>query len=509
MSTSGINSLLSTLGSSSTAESLSQLLGNSNSSNTNSAVPAALQDAVNAILNSATSTSGSGIDVQSTVDAILQIDAAPEIQLQNQVTSLDTQSAALKTIESDLEAFQTSVQALSDFTGAFDAVAVSSSNNNVVSATAQNGTTAGTHTITVSSLATTAASYSTAFPSGDAQIPTGSFDLKVGSNNATPIPVDSTDGTNTLNGLAVYINKQNLGVTASVVTDASGARLALVSQTSGTAGDLTITNDTTGTNGNGMGFTQALDGSGHPLGSDASLTVDGIPISSATNTVTGVIPGVTLTLSGVSSSPVTIGIQPDLTQVATAINNFVSGYNKVMQDINAQYQYDGASSTAPPLLGNPALDLVQEQLLSSINTSLTGNSGLVNLDSIGISLQNDGTLSVNSPTLNNALANNFAAVQNLFQSTSPAGVAQALNQDLTSLTNLVTGPLNSNLNGISQEVKDLNSQITDFQAQLQNTQQQLLAEYSQIHTTLEQLPETLAAINSQLNSLNPPGTTNG
>jgi flagellar hook-associated protein 2 len=458
---------------------------------------------VNAILNSATSTSGTGIDVQSTVNAILQIDAAPELQLQDQVTTLNTKTVALKSIESDLEAFQTSVQALSDFNGAFSAVAVSSSDNNVVSATAANGTAGGTHTITVSSLATSAASYSAAFTSGDAQLSAGSFDLKVGTNDATPIPVDSADGTNTLNGLAACINKQDLGVTASVVTDASGARLALVSQTSGTAGDLTITNDTTGTNGNGMGFTQALDGSGNPLGTDASLTVDGIPITSASNTVTGLIPGVTLTLSGTSSSPVTIGVQPDLTQVATAINSFVSSYNTLIKDINAQYTYDGTSSSAPTLLGDPALDLVQEQLLSRINTSLSGNSGYVNLDSIGVSLQSDGTLSVNSATLNNALANNFSAVQNLFQSTSPAGVAQALNQNLTLLTNVVTGPLNSDINGISQEVNDLNSQISDFQTQLQNTQQQLLAEYSQINTMLEQLPQTLASINSQLNALNP------
>ena len=106
------------------------------------------------------------------------------------------------------------------------------------------------------------------------------------------IPVNSAHSTNTLNGLATYINNQNLGVKASVITDSSGSRLALVSQTSGAAGEITLSNDTTGTNGKGMGFTDAVDGK------DASLTVDGIPIDSASNTVTGVIPGVTLTLSG-------------------------------------------------------------------------------------------------------------------------------------------------------------------------------------------------------------------
>ena len=148
-------------------------------------------------------------------------------------------------------------------------------------------------------------------------------------------------------------------------------------------------------------------------------------------------------------------------------------------------------------------------MLDGITTSITGNDGLVNLQSIGIQVQEDGTLSVVSTTskdsmsLNDALLYHFSAVQNLFQSTSPSGVAQTLNTDLTSLTDAVNGPMNLAMTGIASEVTDLNNQISDFQAHLQDTQTQLLAQYSRINTMLEQLPETLAAINSQLDALNP------
>ena len=433
--------------------------------------------------------------MQSTVDAILLIDAAPEEKLQQQVTNLNTQTSALQSLQSDLTAFQSSLYPLTDFTGDFGAVSVSSSNNDVVSATAANGTATGTHTITVTNLATTSADYSASFSSGTTQLPTGSFELKVGSNSAVTIPVNSTDNTNTLNGLAIYINNQNLGVNASVITDSSGFRLALVSQTSGAAGQITLSNDTTGTSGGGMGFTDAVDGK------DASLTVDGIPIDSASNTVTGVIPGVTLTLSGQSSTPVTIGITPDLTSLANDINNFVSSWNTLIQAVNSGIQYNSSTRTPGTLEGDSSVDFVQQQLLSAISSSMSGNNGVVNLQSIGIEMQNDGTLSVDSAKLNNALANNFSAVQNLFQSTS--GVGQTLSQTLTNLTNPTTGPLAVDMNGISSEIKDLNSQISDFQLQLQNTQTQLLAEYNTINTTLEQLPQTLAQINSQLDALNP------
>ena len=260
-----------------------------------------------------------------------------------------------------------------------------------------------------------------------------------------------------------------------------------------------------------MGFTQATDSQGNVLGTNASLTVDGVPVTSTSNTVTGAIPGVTLTVADETVAPVTIAVQPDLTQVSTVINNFVTAYNQTVSDINAQFTYNGTQSSAPPLMGDPSLELLQSQLLSSVTTSVTGNNGLVNLQAVGIQLQSDGTLSVASSSspdsldLNDALANDFSAVKNLFQSASSSspGVAQALNAQLTTLTNTISGPLSLDMNGITNQVTDLNSQISDFQYQLQQTQTQLLAEYTTINTTLEQMPQTIAQINSQLNALNP------
>ncbi len=176
------------------------------------------------------------------------------------------------------------------------------------------------------------------------------------------IPVDSGDGTNTLTGLASYINnQQNLGVTASVVTTASGASLALVPQSSGAAGVITISNDTTGS-GNGMGFPNSYNPASPPAengmgftdavdGKDAALTVDGIPIDSASNTVTGVIPGVTLTLSGQSSTPVTLQISPDLTPIATDINTFVSDWNTLITAVNAGIQTNSSTGAAGDFVG--------------------------------------------------------------------------------------------------------------------------------------------------------------
>ena len=456
-----------------------------------------LMSAVNAALSAATGASGGGIDVQAAVNAALYALRAPERLMQDDQATLNSQVSALQDIQSKLTSFQNSVYDLSDPWGAFSSLMVTSSDSSVVNATAGTNAVKGSHVIQVTHLATTASYYSTAFASSSAALPTGSFDLQVGTNDAVTIPVDSDHNTTTLDGLASYINAQNLGVTASVITDASGARLALVSNNSGEAGDLTISNDTTGAGGNGMGFVKAVDGT------NASLTVDGVPISSASNTVTGVIPGVTLTLdSEAPGKSVTISVQANLTNAASAINNFLNTYNTLVQAVNAQFKFDSSTNTAGPLAGDSGLRMLQQKLLADMAYSIPGNNGFVNLESIGISMQNDGTLTVDNTKLNDALTNHFADVQNLFQSSSPVGLAQNLKTDLMQLASPSQGPLSLEINFANQTINDLTTQIQDFEDRLQLTQQQLTTEYTNINNTLLQLPSLLNQINSQIDGLN-------
>jgi len=113
---------------------------------------------------------------------------------------------------------------------------------------------------------------------------------------------------------ASYINGGGYGVTASVVTDSQGSRLVLGSNTSGAAGNLTVSSSATN-------FTSTA-------GVDAQLTVDGVPVDSSTNTVTGAISGVTLSLGSADpNTPVLISVQPDTTQASDAIQSFVTAYN--------------------------------------------------------------------------------------------------------------------------------------------------------------------------------------
>lgn len=448
--------------------------------------------AISSIVGDLASYVGTGINVQSVVAQIIAANSAPMIQLQNQQSTFNAQTSALQNIASLMDTLQTSIQALSDINSPLQAQAATSSNANVVTATAGTSATPGTHTVSVSNLATTSSYYTqNEQASATSTLATGSFQITApGASSPTTINVDSADGTNTLNGLASYINNQGLGVTASVITDAGGARLSLVSNSSGSAGDFTVSNDTAG-----LGFTKPV------TGVNANLTVDGVPISSSTNTVTSAIQGVTLNLlSAPPSTNVSVTVAPDTTQASGAINTFVSAYNAVVQAINAQYAVD-SSSQQGVLANDSTLAAIQSALASDVNFSATGNSSYINLASMGVSMNDDGTLTVDSSTLNAAITGNFQDFVNFFQgSGSSTGFAHGFSSDLTNLLS-PTGLIATDENGISASVQSLADQISQFQANLATQQTALTAEFSQIDATLQQLPTLENQIQGQLAGL--------
>ena len=357
-------------------------------------------------LNSGTATTGSGIDVTSVVAQILDAERAPERLLQQQQATLATQANTLTSINTSLNALRDSVNALKDLAGALDGMVAISSNTSILTASAQSSAASGSHIIEVQNLATTSSYYTDPVATSSRHLQAGTISLQIGSGSSSStvdIPVDSTN--NTLDGLVSYINSNDLGVNASVIQDASGARLALVSKTTGATGDLTVTANTTD-----LAFNKSS------TGKNASLTIDGVPVSSASNTVTGAIPGVTLNLtSAPQGSEVALTIGSDSTRASQAISNFVAAYNSVITAVNAQFVFNSTSNSAGPLAGDSGLRSLQASLLSDVTYSVTGNNGFVNLASIGVDMANDGTLSIDNTKLTDALANHFSDVQNLFR----------------------------------------------------------------------------------------------
>ncbi len=312
-------------------------------------------------------TAGTGFDVSSTVSQIVANLQNVETPWKTQLSSLESQDSVISTLGGLLSTLSTDVGNLTEIQGVLSGKQGSSSDTNVLALTsASNSAVAGTHNIVVNSLAATSSGYMTEITNASDSL-AGSISIKVGSGTAQTITVGASS--NTLATLATAINSASIGVTASVLTDATGSRLSLVSSTSGAGGNLTITSALTdSTTSAALAYTAAT------TGVNASFTVDGVAVSSASNTVSSVLPGITFQL--LAPSPVTSGtpetVQVEIlnnnTAVVSSVSQMVTDYNAVVSAINTQ-ETKSTSGAAQPLFGTPTLSLLQEQLLSAIGGS--------------------------------------------------------------------------------------------------------------------------------------------
>lgn len=538
-------------------------------------------------LNPATLLSGQGINVSSLVQQLLAQKSGALTEWQQEQTTLSTQAGLLQGINNNLANLTTAVNALVDPSGPLAALTATSSQPGIVTATVQTSAAAGTHQIVVNNLATVSSAFTNAIPTGSS-VAQGTFTFQVG--NGAPVNISVNTSGVTLDQLATYINGQSFGVTATVINDATGSRLSLVSKTPGQAGNLTISGApgspsfsgagngsisglvggsasvpetytiaatdanhfsvtgsvsgllgtaTAGTafTSNKIGFTiaagtvpyeagdtftaatTAANSDGlvfqRTAGSNASLTVDGTPISSATNIVTGAIPGVTLNLaSAAPGTPVQVTLGNDPTQITGAINNFVSAYNTLVQSINAQFAVDPTTNTQGPLGADSSLRSLQSSLLADVTSSLTGNSGIINLATLGIDLNNDGTLTVNQtatdthPSLSNVLAANPGAVLSFFQNASGTGFANNFAADLNSLTDPTQGIITSDIAQNTSQARNLTNSINNFQTHLATEQAALTLQLDQVNATLQAYPILLQQVTETLGTL-PGSITNG
>jgi flagellar hook-associated protein 2 len=541
-------------------------------------------------------TSGQGFNVSQTVSQIVANLQAVETPWQTQLTSLQSQDTALTGIGTDLSTLASALESLTDPDGVLSEKEGSSSDTSVVqlmSATSEAA--AGSHTITVTQLAQT---------SSYASSEIGVNDMLSGSLTINGQQIDIVSGSNdTLSTLVSYINGGDYGVTASAITGADGnEQLGLVSNSSGTAGDISVdaSQFTDAASGQAVTFKQSQPGL------DAQFSLDGLPTqTSPSNTVTDAIPGVTMQLLSLSSTPVQVEITNDNSDVESAVSSFVSAYNTVVGDLNTQEGND-ASGNPEPLYGNPELASIQEQLQQALSftqpaqavattssiaptDTLSGtlsisvgggkavavavpqgtptlaglagainatsgigvtaavttsggastltlsnstigskgdiavdgsglsdttssvpvsfgqaqSSGITSLTGLGISANDDGTLSLDATSLDSALNGNYQDVMNFFQSGSLfTSFGANLTGALGNLGNSApSGGIYLALQQDSAEESQLNTNLTNENATISAQQSQLTTELNEANYTLEEIPSQLQEINEMYSAI--------
>ncbi|MCS0632685.1 flagellar filament capping protein FliD [Telluria mixta] len=248
-----------------------------------------------------------------------------------------------------------------------------------------------------------------------------------GAQASGTVTLDTKD--QTLQGIRDAINKANVGVTATIVSDGSTNpyHLVITSNKTGEKSAMKITVD--GADGGpvnaGIASLLAYDPNGTQAltqtsgAQDTKLTMNGIAVSSADTTVDDIIQGVSLDLSQTGST--TLTVSQDTSSVKDAINSFVKAYNDLNKTISGLTGYNADTKTGGVLQGDSAVRSIQTQLRRALGNNVEGlDSNLSNLSQIGVSFQRDGSLALDSTKLSKAMSSNFSDISGLFAAVGAA-----------------------------------------------------------------------------------------
>jgi len=431
-----------------------------------------------------------GLNTNSLIQGLVQAEQGPINILQGQKTTLQAQQAVYTTLVSALGTLKSDAQSLS-LSSDFDKKSVSSSDSTVLTASADSTAVAGYNTVLVDTLAKAQTIESTSFTSASDSIGTGTLTIQIGDTN-TPITIDSTN--NTLTGLKDAINSSGAAVTASILNIGTSSspdyRLIVQSKATGTENAATIS-------GTLAGGADPFAGGGQVVqpAADAVVSVNGLTVTRSSNTISDVIPGVTLVLlkegnhdnfatSEDASANVTVSV--DGTAIQSAIQKFVDSYNAVNKIVNDQFNLDPSTQKQGVLAGDAALRGVSSRLRSEISAAGGTGAGFLYLSDIGINFQSDGSLTVDDAKLSDALASDPAGVSNLFALVQD-GIGKRIPDAVDSFISTVDGSLTFREQGIQDSINRIDQKVASEQARINAYQDQLTQQFSNLEQMVSQL----------------------
>jgi len=402
---------------------------------------------------------GSGLDVSSILEQIVEAERVPtENRLNFKEATLQAELSAYGTIKSAASTFQSSLGKLTS-AALFNSSQVSLSNPDVLSASTSSIAKPGSYSVEVKTLAQSQTLASIAFDDLTDVIGSGSLTFNFGTTvydpgtdfatgddtytsfSANPerssetIVIDNTN--NTVSGIRDAINNADIGVNASIVDDGSGFRLLISSEQQGLANSLSISVD------EGAAAADNIDTSGLSLlafnasatnaqqtqaAFDAELTINGLTVFREENTISGVIPGVTLNLKNADvGNPVQVNItSSNASEAEKNISGFVSSFNEMTAVFNSLTSYGGVDGQNGVLLGDTTTRNIVQQIRRELGGFVNNAGSFNSLSSIGITTNRDGSLKLNSNELKVALSEDFDSVAQLFYANGNSSDSEVL-----------------------------------------------------------------------------------
>jgi flagellar hook-associated protein 2 len=439
---------------------------------------------------------GSGLQLESIVEAYINAEAVPqEVRLQEKEERLGLELSGVGSFKSSLSSFNDILKKLTE-ADAFNKQIVSSSST-AIDVTSNGFASNGSFNIEVNQLATGTRLNSQTFSSSSDPNVVGSGTLTF-ANGTDTFDVDIDDADN-LSAVRDKINAQseNFGVTANIINNGTDSFLVFDSQVTGLANALTIsTSDAS---------LDAMSTNNAPVtaAQDAKITIDGTLISSSTNEFKNTIEDVTITAKELTtvSNPAELSIAQDKESGTELIDEFISGYNTLVNDLTGL----GAAKQGR-LAFDPNVRQIRRQLADIAIQAVSGLSGsLGGLTDIGLELNRSGLLekstftSTNIPSgqerLDNALENNLSDLGELFASSN--GIATQM-ADMIDGYIASDGVLTQRQTTLNERVSGIKDEWTELETRLRTYEETLRKQFSFLDATVSQYNSTATWLTSAL-----------
>jgi flagellar hook-associated protein 2 len=230
--------------------------------------------------------------------------------------------------------------------------------------------------------------------------------------------------------------------------------------------------------------------------------VDGVSITSQSNTITNALNGVTLNLNSVTATNdnYSLAVANNPSGVQSTAQSFVNAYNTLIGVLNPLTSYNATTKAAGALQGDSTITTIKNQILNTIIKPVTDGGPLQTLNDVGISVQKDGTLALDTTKLTTATTNSFSNISALFNSPTD-GIVTSLNTLLTSMLAPTIGIVAGRTAGIQASLTSNTANQTQMQAQLTADQAMYTAEFNALNVSLTTMQNTQAQLTSELAGL--------
>lgn len=464
---------------------------------------------------------GSGIDVQSIINQLTQLESRPLAALSTKAILIQEKMSLMGQIKSQVSMLSDAANKLTQDT-AWNAVTVSSSRSSAVSGTVSGTVAPTSFSVEVSQLAKAQSTASTAVPK-DTAIGTGRLTIELGtwdhgvnpptfaSGGAAGVPVDIGAGEDSLSAIAAKINAASAGVTATVLNDASGERLLLRSNSTGEEAGfrIQVTGDSDGNDADSQGLSRlafdpqtgvfGMADNSYQKAQNTLATINNVAVTSGTNKLADAVPGLTLEFGEVTTSAVEIGIATDQTAIRKNIQDFMAAYNTLSRTLGDATKYDAETKTAGTMQGDSIVVGLQNVLRNVLGSSSVGGS-FARLAEAGIEMQRGGLLTL-APAKFDAAMRDPANFKQLFASDNGNAQTNGFGlkvRDFARGLLAAGGTVSNKTTALEQELRRNSREQDKVNERVVRVEQRLRQQYSALDARMGSLTALNAYISQQV-----------